>query len=286
MSDQKIESALYIVAMPIGNLEDLSSRARHILSQVDLIASEDTRHTRKFLNLLQIKATLVSYHDGNERNQSIRLLEKLKQGQSLALVSDAGTPLISDPGYRLVRAVRSAGFPLYVVPGPSALTAALSVAGLPTDSFIFEGFLPSKAAARRSALIALQHEARTLVFFEAPHRLIATLADISEVFGGDREIAVARELSKKFESVYTGSAEMLAERVKSDPDMVRGEMVVLVRGAAAIQGELDVHEKKLISVLYRELGAAQASRLASEITGRPRKQLYQAMLTLQKPSSG
>lgn len=282
MPEEKIEAALYIVAMPIGNVEDLSPRARRVLSQVDCIAAEDTRCTGRLLKRLQINTALVSYHDGNEDSRSAQLLARLKRGQSLALVSDAGTPLINDPGYRLVRAARQLALPLYVVPGPSALTAALSVAGLPTDRFVFEGFLPTKAAARKSVLEALRYETRTLVFFEAPHRLAAMLAAISAIFGFEREAAVVRELSKQFESVYTGVAGDLAARAQSDENMTRGEIVVLVQGA--ITAAPDPYKQKLLSVLRRELGVARASKLAAEITGLSRGQLYQAIL--EQPDGG
>ncbi len=195
------QAGLYVVATPIGNLEDISYRAVRLLSEVDLIAAEDTRHSRVLLSHYDIATPMQALHEHNEAQVEGRILERIGEGQAIALISDAGTPLISDPGYLLVRAAREAGLPVYAVPGPSAITAALSVAGLPPDRFAFEGFLPTKAAARKKKLQALCHETRTLVFFESSHRIEAAVADMTEIFGGQRLVALCRELTKKFETV-------------------------------------------------------------------------------------
>lgn len=279
----ELDHALYIVATPIGNLEDLSPRAQFVLRQVDCIAAEDTRRTKILCSAVGIKTTLLSYHDGNERSRAKQLIAKLRQEQSIALVSDAGTPLISDPGYRLVCAAQAAGLSVRAIPGPSALTAALSVAGLPTDRFVFEGFLPARAKARAALLLALQSEQRTLVFFEAPHRLAATLADISNIFGAKRELMVARELSKYHETSYRGSAAELAAQATSDKQMTRGEIVIVAQGAS--QDAAPPDELHMLRVLLQELGVAQGSKLAALLTGGSRRTLYQKMLALSKQSS-
>lgn len=285
----ELDSALYIVATPIGNLQDLSPRALFILSQVDLIAAEDTRRTQKLCHSFGITTSLVSYHDGNERDRTTQLMERLRQGQSIALVSDAGTPLISDPGYRLVQAVRAADMPVFAVPGPSALTAALSVSGLPADRFVFEGFLPEKMKARRELLSILQHEKRTLVFFEVPHRLIKSLVDICEILGADRDLVIIREISKRYETGYRGSAEQLLALSATDSNMTRGELVILARGRAVpdnpnssddLPADLDMH--KLIRILADELGPAQASKIVARLTGMNRQDLYGQILDLKK----
>ena len=273
--------ALYIVATPIGNLGDLSPRAKQVLEQVDLIAAEDTRHTQKLLTRLGIKTPIISCHEGNETARLKHLLGRLQQQGKVALVSDAGTPLVSDPGYRLVRAVSAVGIAVCTVPGPSAVIAALSISGLPTDRFIFEGFLPEKNKARQERLLRLVSEQRTLIFFEAPHRLSKALADISLIFGADREVAVARELSKLYETVYRGNAGTLAEQATTDINMTRGEIVILVRGAS--EQSADIDQNQLLNVLLQELGPAQASRIGSRLTGIAKSNLYQKMLALKAP---
>lgn len=277
-----LDPGLYIVATPIGNLGDLSPRACNVLSQADLIAAEDTRHTQKLLATLGVKTPMVSYHDGNEEARTAQLLTRLQQQQSIALVSDAGTPLINDPGYRLVLAARQAGFNVRAIPGPSALTAALSIAGVPTNRFIFEGFLPERAKARRDLLDSLKNEIRTLVFFEAPHRIKATLADMNEIFGPERELAVLREISKRFESGYFGSTLQLAALSQSDPEMARGEIVILVRGVPKASAAEILSEDSLLQVLHEDLGVAQGSRIGARLTGISRRTLYQRMLSWQQ----
>jgi 16S rRNA (cytidine1402-2'-O)-methyltransferase len=271
---------LYIVATPIGNLNDITLRAIDVLKQVDLIAAEDTRHSRKLLDAFAIETRLTSVHDHNEADRANYLCGLLGQGQDIALISDAGTPLISDPGYRLVRAVREAGFEVVTIPGPCAAVAALSVAGLPTDRFLFVGFLPAKQQARRTALEILQGESATLVFYESPKRIIETLQDMAQVFGAGREAAVAKELTKAFETVKTATLEALLVWLQEDEHRQRGEFVVLVKGREALSGEILIDAKVLRAVeLAREhMPLKKACALVSELTGVAKNQLYDAAL--------
>ncbi|MBS3785432.1 MAG: 16S rRNA (cytidine(1402)-2'-O)-methyltransferase, partial [Gammaproteobacteria bacterium] len=224
--------SLYVVATPIGNLSDMSPRAIGILNHVAVIAAEDTRHTGRLLEQFDCRTPQLSLHEHNEASRVERLLERLQAGDDIALVSDAGTPLISDPGYRLVRAARKAGLTVLAVPGPSSITAALSVAGLPTDRFCFEGFLPARAAARRRRLEVLANSSETLVFFEAGRRLGATLSEMAAVFGGSREAAISRELTKRFETTRLDTLDRLIEWQAADANQARGEFVVMVASAA------------------------------------------------------
>lgn len=265
---------LHVVATPIGNLGDLSPRAQAVLRGVDAICAEDTRHTRQLLGHFGIERPLVALHEHNEDGLAARLVERLQAGESLALVSDAGTPLVSDPGYRLVRAARAAGVRVSPVPGPSALIAGLSVAGLPSDRFVFEGFLPAKAGARRERLQALVAEPRTLLFYEASHRIAEMLADAAAVFGGDRPAVVARELTKLFETVLDGPLDALAARVATEADQRKGEFVVLVEGAGEDADARLAEGRRVYALLAAELKPSQAAKLAAEITGAPRKALY------------
>jgi 16S rRNA (cytidine1402-2'-O)-methyltransferase len=271
---------LYIVATPIGNLNDITLRAIEVLKQVDLIAAEDTRHSRKLLDAFAIETRLTSVHDHNEADRANYLCGLLAQGQDIALISDAGTPLISDPGYRLVRAVREAGFEVVTIPGPCAAVAALSVAGLPTDRFLFVGFLPAKQQARRTALEILQGESATLVFYESPKRIIETLQDMAQVFGAEREAAIAKELTKAFETVKTATLEALLVWLQEDEHRQRGEFVVLVKGKEALSGEILIDAKVLRAVeLAREhMPLKKACALVSELTGVAKNQLYDAAL--------
>ncbi|HTT05431.1 MAG TPA: 16S rRNA (cytidine(1402)-2'-O)-methyltransferase [Steroidobacteraceae bacterium] len=222
---------LDVVATPIGNLADLTPRARDALAAADLVAAEDTRHTGALLRALGIQAPLLSLHDYNESARVQELIERMHAGAIVALVSDAGTPLVSDPGYALVRAASEAGITVRALPGPSALTAALSIAGLPTDRFVFEGFLPARASARRARLLALVSEPRTLVFFEAPHRIATTLRDLAALFGGARRAVIARELTKLHESAHRGALAALLRSLDAEPNMARGEITLIVEGA-------------------------------------------------------
>ena len=268
---------LWIVATPIGNLADLSERARAVLAEVDLIAVEDTRHSAALLQHFGIGTRRIPLHEHNERDVADELVERLRAGAQIALISDAGTPLVSDPGFRLVRAARAAGIAVSPVPGACAAIAALSVAGLPPDRFVFEGFLPHKAAARREHLRALRSETRTQIFYESSHRIAAMLADCSAEFGGERHAVVARELTKLFETVLNGTLAELAERVQSDADQQRGEFVVLVAGAMQDADAARLAEgRRVFDLLRAELPPGRAARLAAEISGAPRNALYEA----------
>ena len=265
---------LWVVATPIGNLDDLSARARSVLGSVVVIAAEDTRHTRHLLQHFGLATPLLALHEHNEAGVVAALLARLAAGEDLALVSDAGTPLISDPGFRLVRAARAAGLRVAPVPGPAALIAALSVAGLPSERFVFEGFLPAKAGARRQYLAALVGEARTLVFYEAPHRLEATLADLAAAFGSERPAALARELTKLHETVIDATLGDLMARVAADADQRRGEIVLIVGGNDAQAAQALAEGRRLYALLRGELAPARAARIAAEFTGASRRALY------------
>lgn len=273
---------LYVVATPIGNLDDLSERALQILSKVDLVAAEDTRHTGRLLQHLGLSKQMMALHDHNERGRVAKILEVLGEGRQVALVSDAGTPLISDPGYIVVREVRAAGFRVSPIPGPCALVAALSVAGLPTDRFLFAGFLPAKGSGRRSALTELSVETATLVFYESPHRITDLMADLVTVFGADRECVLGRELTKTFETFYTGSAEAVLARLQDDPNGARGEFVVMVHGAAPLPpgAGVSLDTDKLLGLLIKELPVKKAARIAAEVSGLGKNELYQRALEM------
>jgi 16S rRNA (cytidine1402-2'-O)-methyltransferase len=265
---------LFVVATPIGNLGDFSPRAQQVLRDVAAICAEDTRRSGQLLAHFGIATPLIALHEHNEDAIAQRLVARLRAGESLALVSDAGTPLVSDPGFRLVRAARAAGVTVSPVPGPSALIAALSVAGLPSDRFVFEGFLPAKAAARRERLQALAGEVRTLIFYESAHRIVETLADMAAVFGGERSAVLARELTKLFETVLEGTLADLRARVEADPDQRKGEFVLLVHGAAEDADAKVAEGLRLYAVLKQHLPPSTAAKLAAELSGAPRKALY------------
>ena len=267
---------LYVVATPIGNLADLSARAREVLGSVAAICAEDTRHTRALLAAYGLERPLLALHEHNEAELAWKLVERLRGGDSLALVSDAGTPLVSDPGYRLVREARAAGLQVSPVPGACAAIAALSVAGIPSDRFCFEGFLPAKASARRERLAALAREARTLVFYESSHRIEESLTDLADVFGPEREAVIARELTKLFETVLGDSLGALLERVRADADQRKGEFVLVVRGAADDGSAALLEGKRLFLKLKEHLSPSRAAKLAAELSGAPRKSLYEA----------
>jgi 16S rRNA (cytidine1402-2'-O)-methyltransferase len=272
---------LYVVATPIGNLGDISARALEVLKAVSLIAAEDTRHSRKLLVHYGIGTALQAVHEHNERDVTGRLLQKLSTGADIALISDAGTPLISDPGYYLVRSARQAGIRVVPVPGPSALIAALSVAGLPTDRFVFAGFLPVKQAARRQRLQGLVTEAGTLVFYESSHRIADCLADMAACLGGEREATLARELTKTFETVLTGTLGDLLEQLQADSQQQKGEFVVMVQGAPPRDpAAIDTAAEQMLAVLLSELPLKQAAALAAKITGLSKNVLYEQGLKL------
>lgn len=277
------EAVLYVVATPIGNLADISERALKVLRSVDLIAAEDTRHTRQLLMHFVINKPLFSVHDHNEHQRVEKVLQELANGQSIALVSDAGTPLISDPGFVVVQAVRKAGYPVVPVPGACAMVAALSAAGLPTDRFCFEGFLPAKSSGRKKQLKTVIKETRTLVFYESPHRVLDSLKDMAEVLGDEREITLARELTKTFETFLTGSLAEVIQQVEQDANQQRGEFVLVVAGAAP-EDDAEAQEIAAIDVLkvlLTELPVKQAAALAAKITGQKKNALYQQALSLQ-----
>ncbi|MGY0634096.1 16S rRNA (cytidine(1402)-2'-O)-methyltransferase [Luteimonas sp. A478] len=265
---------LFIVATPIGNLEDLSPRAQRTLAGVAAVCAEDTRHTRRLLSHFGIEAELVALHEHNEQSLAARLVQRLEAGESLALVSDAGTPLVSDPGFRLVAAARAAGVKVSPVPGPSALIAALSVAGLPSDRFAFEGFLPAKPGARRERLQKLAGEPRTLLFYESSHRIADALEDMAAAFGSARRAVLARELTKLFETVLDGSLEELHQRVLADADQRKGEFVLVVEGAGDDAEAALAEGRRVYALLANHMPPSSAARVAAEITGAPRKALY------------
>ena len=265
---------LHVVATPIGNLGDIGPRALDTLRDVAAICAEDTRRSGQLLAHFGIATPLLALHEHNEDAIAQRVVARLLGGESLALVSDAGTPLVSDPGFRLVRAARAAGIKVSPLPGPSALVAALSVAGLPSDRFAFEGFLPAKTSARRERLQALAGEARTLIFYESSHRIGEALADMAQSFGEDRPAALARELSKLFETVLDGSLAQLQARVEADADQRKGEFVVLVQGAGEAADAKVIEGRRLYARLKDHLPPSTAAKLAAELSGAPRKALY------------
>ena len=265
---------LFVVATPIGNLGDLAPRALETLRSVAAICAEDTRRTRQLLSCFGVERPLLALHEHNEEAMAARLVVRLSAGESLALVSDAGTPLVSDPGYRLVRAARAAGLRVSPLPGPCAAIAALSVAGLASDRFAFEGFLPAKGNARRDRLQRLAGEPRTLVFYESSHRVEAALADLAGTFGADRPAVLARELTKLFETVLDGTLGELHARVAGDPDQRRGEFVLVVQGAADEAAGQLAEGRRLYARLSEHLPPSAAAKLAAELSGAPRKALY------------
>lgn len=276
------QGQLFIVPTPIGNLADISQRALTVLKQVDLLAAEDTRHTGLLLQHFGISAKLLSLHNFNEQQQSGLLVEKLQQGQNIALVSDAGTPLINDPGFHLVRACRNAGIRVIPLPGCCAAITALSAAGLPTDRFCYEGFLPAKSKARRDALQLLQHEQRTMIFYESPHRLLESLADICLLFGENRYTVLARELTKTWESIKGAAAGELLQWIKADDNRRRGEMVLIIEGMKADeQTALPAEALRTLALLRNELPLNKATALTAEIHGVKKNALYQYALEQQ-----
>jgi len=275
---------LYVVATPIGNLDDISARALAILRDVALIAAEDTRHSARLMQHFGISTPLAACHEHNEREQGGRFLARLQAGEDVALISDAGTPLISDPGFHLVRQARAAGMAVVPVPGACALIAGLSAAGLPSDRFIFEGFLPAKTAARRARLEQVKEEPRTLIFYEAPHRILECVEDMHAVFGDERQAVLARELTKTFETIKGLPLVELREWIAADSNQQRGECVVLVAGWQAPEGEEAVSAEALrvLDLLLGELPLKRAAALAAEITGVRKNLLYQVALERQK----
>ena len=273
-----MESGLYIVATPIGNLGDLSPRALAVLGEADLVAAEDTRHTRRLFTHHGIDTPLTAYHEHSDAAAADRLCDRVAAGEAVALVSDAGTPLVSDPGYRLVRLAQDRGLPVVPIPGPCAAITALSAAGLPSDRFRFEGFLPAKAGPRAARLAALTDERATLVFYEAPHRVLETLEALVEAFGTGREAVLARELSKAFETIRRAPLGALRDVVADDPDQRRGEIVLLVAGSEAAEPAIDAALGQLARELARDLPAKRVAALLSAYSGVRKNQLYRWLL--------
>jgi len=278
---QKLECALYVVATPIGNLSDITLRALETLGLADTVAAEDTRNTRHLLQHHGISdARLLALHQHNERGAAEKVIALLQQDKSVALVTDAGTPAVSDPGAVLVEAVRAAGFRVIPIPGASAAVAALSASGLSAPHFLFYGFLPNKSAARRSALQALVEHPYTLVFYEAPHRILECTEDLQAVFGDERAIVYAREITKLFESIHRCKLGAALDWLNSDPNNQRGEFVLLVSGAPLETGAIDAETERILKLLLKDLPLKQAVQLAAQITGAGRNELYQHALSL------
>ncbi len=272
---------LYVVATPIGNLGDISSRALDVLRAVDLVAAEDTRHSGRLLTHFGIRASLRSLHEHNEDQRVGELLQRLDAGDDVALISDAGTPLISDPGYQLVRGAHARGIRVVPVPGPCSPVAALSASGLPTDRYCFEGFLPARAGAREQQLAALATEPRTLVFLESSHRIVASLATMAATLGEEREAVLARELTKAHETVRVDTLAGLSAFVAADANQQRGEFVIVVAGAPPVTAD-DAERDRVLGVLLGDLPLKQAASLGARILGLPRNACYQRLLELQR----
>jgi 16S rRNA (cytidine1402-2'-O)-methyltransferase len=270
------EGTLYVVATPIGNLADMVPRAIETLQTVAIIAAEDTRHSARLLAHFDIKTPTVAYHDHSDEQRTSQILNRLRAGESVALISDAGTPLVSDPGYRLVRSAREAGIRVTPIPGACAMVAALSAAGLPSDRFAFEGFLPAKEVARRAQLQLLVKDPRTLVFYEAPHRVLETLEDMCAIFGAEREVVVAREITKTFETIKGGRLDEISAWVAADSNQQRGEIVLVVRGAPPVEtGEISPEQERILRVLLEDLPVKQAAAIGAKLTGLKKNFLYQ-----------
>ena len=271
---------LYIVATPLGNLDDISTRAVRLLSGVELIAAEDTRHSARLLQHYAIPGPVTALHEHNERAKVPELIRQMQAGKSIALICDAGTPLVSDPGYHLVRAAQDAGITVSPVPGACAAIAALSAAGLPSDAFAFDGFPPSRRAARRAWFEARRSEPRTLIFYESPHRILASLPDMAEAFGGGREATLARELTKKFETIRRASLQELYDWVARNAEQTKGEFVIIVHGAEKPKSTaIDAEAERILRLLLAELPVKQAAALAARITGAKKSQLYKLALS-------
>lgn len=272
---------LYIVATPIGHLEDLTPRALAILKSVDLIAAEDTRHSGFLLNHFGIATDRISLHEHNEEQRSKHLINDLQQGKSIALISDAGTPLISDPGYRMVLLARQANIKVVPVPGACALITALCASGLPSDRFIFEGFLAAKSGQRQKQLANLKNETRTLIFYESPHRIVSCIEDMLEIFGAERIATVARELTKTFETIYSGTLAAIHNWINADTNQQKGEFVILVKGLdATVMTESEQSALHILKILLDELPVSQAAKLAAKITGAKKSWLYEEGLKI------
>ncbi len=268
---------LYVVATPIGNLKDISQRAIETLQFVDLIAAEDTRHSAKLLQHFAINTRTISLHEHNERERAQELITFLKEGQDIALITDAGTPLLSDPGYHFVRLAREHHLDVSPIPGPCAAIAALSASGLPSESFIFEGFLSPKSATRMQQLLTLTNETRTLIFYEAPHRILSMISDLIKACGNDRQAVIAREMTKTFETFYSGTLVEIQQCLIEDPQQQQGEFVVLLQGVkkSTDSEQSPLKSREILNILLNELSLKQAVSLATKITGESKNRLYQ-----------
>ena len=286
MQNDKPKAELYVVATPIGNLDDMTYRAVSILSNVSMVAAEDTRRTRVLFDHFGINTPLITLHEHNESSVGPQLVNRLCAGESLALVSDAGTPLLSDPGYRLVNLAIAADVPIKVIPGPSSITAALSVAGLATDRFVFEGFLPAKQVSRRNCLERLRSESRTLVFFESSHRVLASVQDMAEVFGAGRPAVICRELTKRFETTLRGDLGHLQQVLGADPMQQKGEFVILLAGVEPDHDTQMLLAGEMGRALLEFLSGSQAARVAARLYGVDRRALYQELSGLEQPAKG
>jgi 16S rRNA (cytidine1402-2'-O)-methyltransferase len=278
---------LYVVATPIGNLGDISQRALDVLKMVDIIAAEDTRHSTKLLQHFGVSTRLIAYHEYSNEQRLQKIVALLMSGESVALISDAGTPLISDPGYDLVNVARANSIEVQAVPGSCALIAALSISGLPCNQFVFEGFLPAKSSSRCQAFTPLLEETRTVVFYESPHRIVDSLKDLGAVLGGEREVVLARELTKKYETVLSGSVESLLQQIQEDTNQQRGEFVLLVKGVDKLvieKGVVSSEAKALMAILLEYTPVKTASAIAAKVTGIKKRDLYQ--WALDNPKKG
>ncbi|MAS81111.1 MAG: 16S rRNA (cytidine(1402)-2'-O)-methyltransferase [Legionellales bacterium] len=276
-----MSGSLYIVATPIGNLSDISERAIEVLKQSDLIAAEDTRHSKILLEQFNIKTKLKSYHEHNERKFTSQLIQQIIDGKSIALISDAGTPLINDPGYKLVTAAHHNQIKVIPIPGPSAVITALSVSGLPTSKFIFEGYLPVKEQARKKCLQQLISEPRTLVFYEAPHRILESIEDMQDVFGSNRRVTVARELTKQYEQIVIDSLSVIKNKLINEEIKIKGEFVIVVEGAKNISVS-DIEVLRINQILSEKLSPKDAAGLTSRITSKKKNEVYQMVLKARK----
>lgn len=277
---------LYVVATPIGNLDDISARARDVLSMVDVVAAEDTRRARQLLTRLGFSRRLLSLHENNEEKRSQQLIDVLTSGGAVALISDAGTPLVSDPGYRLLTEARDKDLPVSPIPGCCAAIAALSVAGLPTDRFRFEGFLPARSASRRKRLAELRACPDTLLFYESVHRIAAVLDDFRDLFGPERQIALARELTKRHETIYRGSIDDVRAQLAADPGGAKGEFTLVVAGEKSPTKPDQAELQRVVAILLEELPARQAAALAGGITGAGRREAYRVANELKRNDGG
>ena len=278
----QIESGtLYVVATPIGNLGDITQRALQVLKEVDRVCAEDTRNSKQLLTHFGVQNRLVALHDHNEQSKLDQLTEWLLSGESLALISDAGTPLISDPGYHLVQHLQEKGIPVVPIPGASAIIAALSVAGLPTDRFVFEGFLPAKSGSRKQKLAEKTKQVCTQVYYESSHRILACVNDLSEIIEPERKVVVARELTKLYEQTFCGNVNELQKWLESDANHQKGEFVLMIQGARPTNDTSAIALESLLVLLIKEVSVKQAAKLASQITGEPKNTCYKIALAIQ-----